>query len=95
MRPDAKRIPAPVAVDLRHVMKTSSLVKMAKKGERDLPSAGLIAKEIEKQDPERGKGGLVETDFPIDGYRTNAKLLGLRGVVEHPNNSPVGFSHHR
>ena len=57
MRPDAKRIPAPVTVDLRHVMQTSSLVKMTKKGKRKLPSVGLIDQEIEKQDHEREKGG--------------------------------------
>ena len=63
MRPDAKRIPAPVTVDLRHVMQTSSLVKMAKKGKRDLPSADLIDKEIEKQDHERDKGGAHRNRF--------------------------------
>ena len=62
MRPDAKRIPEPVTVDLRRIMKTSSLVKMAGKGERDLPSARLIDKEIAQQDDERAKGRLTEAN---------------------------------
>jgi len=74
MRPDAKHIPDPVAVDLRRVMKTSSLVKMAKNGEAELPSAGLIEKEIKQQDGERGKGGLIETNLVIDGHGTNVKI---------------------
>ena len=59
MRPDAKRIPDPVAVDLRGVMKTSSLVRMTKGSESVLPSVGLIDKEIEQQDHDREKGGLI------------------------------------
>jgi hypothetical protein len=93
MPPDAKRIPAPVAVDLRQVMKTSSLVKMTKKGS-DLPSAGLIAKEIERQDPERAKGTLTPTNFVISGDGTDVELRGLREVV-HSGELKVGFSHHR
>ena len=67
MRPDAKRIPSPVTVDLRRVMKTSSLVKMAKKGERDLPSVSLIDKEIAQQDHERAKGRLTPTNLVTSG----------------------------
>jgi hypothetical protein len=96
MRPDAKHIPAPMAVDLRHIMKTSSLVKMAKKGERDLPSAGLIAKAIEKQDSERGQGGLIKPSFVIRGDGTDVmELRGLRKDVVPSDVSSVGFSHHR
>jgi hypothetical protein len=68
MRPDAKRIPDPVTVDLRQVMRTSSLVKMAKKGESDLPSAELIAKEIAQQDRERATGRLIATNFVSSGF---------------------------
>src|SRR4051812_12922475 len=53
MRPDAKHIPEPVTVDLRRLMRTSSLVKMAQKGESDLPSVDLIEKQIAQQDHER------------------------------------------
>src|SRR3954464_2703654 len=68
MRPDAKRIPEPVTVDLRHVMRTSSLVKMARKGESDLPSTELIAKEIAQQDHERTTGLLTATNFVSAGF---------------------------
>jgi hypothetical protein len=68
MRPDAKRIPNPVRVDLRHVMQTSSLVKMAKKGESDLPSAELIDKEIAQQDQERGAGRLTAANLVGSGF---------------------------
>jgi hypothetical protein len=96
MRPDAKRIPAPVAVDLRHVMKTSSLVKMAKKGEQDLPSAGLIAKEIEKQDFASGKRGLTEANPVTNGNDSGIeKQRDLREVVKKSDDSVVGFYHHR
>lgn len=71
MRPDAKRIPDPVTVDLRRVMKTSSLVKMAKTKGADLPSEGLIDKEIEAQDHDRNKGALIETNLVINGNGTS------------------------
>ena len=90
MRPDAKRIPDPVQVDLRRVMQTSSLVKMAKKGKRDLPSAGLIDKEIKQQDHERGNGGLIETNLVISGNGTNATsgLGQILGVVDQRTSVP-------
>jgi FecR protein len=74
MRPDAKRIPDPVAVDLRRVMKTSSLVKMAKTQGSDLPSEGLIEKEIDQQDHDRSKGALIETNLVINGHGTNVTM---------------------
>lgn len=95
MPPDAKRIPSPVTVDLRRVMQTSSLVKMAKKGKRDLPSADLIEKEIEKQDHERGKGGLIETNVIFSDNGNDAELRELRSVVKRPVEPEVGLSHHR
>ena len=67
MRPDAKHIPEPVTVDLREVMNTSSLVKMAKEGEMDLPSVSLIDKEIAQQDGERKKGRLTATKLVSSG----------------------------
>jgi hypothetical protein len=63
MRPDAKRIPEPVTVDLRQVMKTSSLVNMAEEGQMKLPSVGLIDKEIAKQNVERAAGRLTAANF--------------------------------
>ena len=91
MRPDAKRIPDPVTVDLRRVMKTSSLVKMAKKGERDLPSAGLIDKEIVQQDHERSKGGLVEANLVTSGHGPNgtSDLGQILGIVDQRTSAPT------
>jgi len=63
MRPDAKHIPDPVNVDLRHVMQTSSLVKMA-----DLPSTELIDKEIAQQDHERAASRLTATNLVSSGF---------------------------
>jgi hypothetical protein len=90
MRPDAKRIPDPVTVDLRHVMRTSSLVKMAKKGERDLPSARLIDKEIAQQDHERAKGGLTETNRVASGFDTNERFgpQQILGIVDQRKPAP-------
>ena len=93
MRPDAKRIPEPVSVDLRRVVQTSSLVKMAKKGARDLPSASLIDKEIEKQDRELGEGELNDPSLNDDG--TSVRLRETRRLVEHSDDSKVEFHHHR
>jgi FecR protein len=91
MRPDAKRIPEPVTIDLRRVMQTSSLVKMAKKGERKLPSAGLIDREIEQQDHERRKGGLVETNLALNSHGTNvtSDLGQILGVVDQRKSAPT------
>jgi hypothetical protein len=91
MRPDAKRIPVPVTIDLRHLMQTSSLVKM--KGQHGLPSIGLIEKEIEKQDRTRNSQSLLKTDFVRDDYDNVTDLRGLRKDVAPPH-QPVGFSHH-
>ena len=93
MRPDAKRIPAPVTVDLRHVMQTSSLVKMAKKGKADLPSSHLINKEISKQDKDRSQGQLVQSDFGVTDLNTVTDLQSLRKTAVEPE-APIGFSHH-
>src|SRR3954451_19253984 len=68
MRPDAKHIPEPVTVDLRQVMRTSSLVKMGKTEEPDLPSTALINKEIAQQDFERAAGRLTAADLVSSGF---------------------------
>jgi hypothetical protein len=63
MRPDAKHIPEAVTIDLRRVMRTSSLVKMA-----DLRSTELIDKEIAQQDYERAAGLLTTTNLVSSGF---------------------------
>jgi hypothetical protein len=80
MRPDTKRIPPPVRVDLKKLVRTSSLVNMSKKkGGASLPSDALIAKEITKQEHDKQTEDLVETGLAIHGYGTTA--LNTRGRV--------------
>ncbi len=71
MPPDAKRIPQPVHVDLKHVMSTSSLVHMSKKGTAPLPSLSLIQKAIEEQAVEKSNNTLVATNLAIEGQGTD------------------------
>jgi len=80
MRPDAKKIPPPVSVDLKKIMRTSSLVNMSKKkGGPSLPSDALIEKEIAKQEHDKQTDDLVETGLAIHGSGTTA--LNSRGRV--------------
>ena len=72
MRPDAKRIPPPVSVDLKRIVRTSSLVNMSKKNGPQLPSADLIEKEIAQQTHEKANADLIETDLVIHGSGTTA-----------------------
>src|SRR5437016_4794375 len=65
MKPDAKRIPDPVTIDLKKVVNTSSLVNMGggkKKKEPPLPSMTLIEHEVDQQ--QHGKDGrhLIDTN---------------------------------
>ncbi len=91
MRPNATRLPAPVTVDLRHIMKTSTLVKMAKKGQPDLPSQNLISNEINKQDHQVDQTSLVRIDFTTGDHGTNVQLRDLQSVAKHSEDS-LGFS---
>jgi FecR protein len=68
MRPDAKRIPDPVDVDLDHIVKTSSLVNFP--GADPLPSTGLIQAAIEQQQKQLMKKELIPTNF-VMGHGTN------------------------
>jgi hypothetical protein len=73
MRPDAKKIPPPVSVDLKKIVHTSSLVNMSKKKDgTSLPSSPLIEKEIAQQAHDKGTKDLVETDVVIHGSGTTA-----------------------
>ena len=75
MPANAKRIPDPVSVDLRKVMKTSSLVNMGgNKKTASLPSAGLIEQEIATQQKQKDKNELVDTNLVILGKGTNVVL---------------------
>jgi hypothetical protein len=94
MKPDAKRIPEPVDVDLRKMVKTSALIDPAafkgrsKANPAVLPSIGLIQKEIAKQDALMKERGLLPTNLLIAGSGTEVtiaseeKLAALdRGVL--------------
>ncbi|HEY4282044.1 MAG TPA: FecR domain-containing protein [Chthoniobacterales bacterium] len=76
MPPNAKRIPDPVTVDLKKVVNTSNLVNMGKgkKGEKPLPSVGLIAQEIDNQQEGKNVHNLIETNLVIMGKGTNVQL---------------------
>ena len=73
---DAKKLPAPVAVDIKRLIKTSSLVNpdlfgtTAKNKPAPLPSVPLIAATVEKQDAQKKDGKLQETNLVILGKGT-------------------------
>jgi hypothetical protein len=79
MRPDAKKIPPPVSVDLKRIVKTSSLVNMSKKKGAPLPSSALIENEIAQQMHDKGSTDLVDTGLVIRGSGTTA--LNSTGTV--------------
>lgn len=80
MKPDAKRIPEPVNVDLRTVVRTSALIDPAAfKGESKaqpapLPSLALIEKEISQQDAQLKDRKLVATNLVIAGSGTEVTM---------------------
>ena len=65
MRPDAKKIPDPVDVDLEKVVKTSTLVNFPDEG--PLPSMRLIQAAIDDQKKQLAKRQLVPTNLVIHG----------------------------
>src|SRR5205809_378199 len=68
MRPDAKKIPDPIDVDLAEIVKTSTLVNFP--GSDILPSMSLIQAAINDQARELTKGNLVPTNL-VMGHGTN------------------------
>lgn len=78
MKPDAKRIPDPVAVDLAKLTKTSSLVNMTggKKKAAPLPSLPLIEKAIAEQAKDKNSSQLINTNLVIHGSGTSVTLDG-------------------
>jgi hypothetical protein len=63
MRPDAKRIPDPIDVDLEHIVKTSTLVNFP--NSPALPSMPLIQASIDDQHKQVAKNDLVPTNLVI------------------------------
>ena len=87
MRPDAKKIPDPVDVDLQHVVQTSSLVNFP--DAEPLPSTQLIQAAIEQQQQQLATKNLVPTNL-VMGQGTNvivatndqlAKLTNPTGLL--------------
>ena len=96
MRPDAKKIPAPIDVDLAQIVRTSTLVNFP--GSNILPSMPLIQAAINDQAKELTKGTLVPTNL-VMGHGTNvvlasnsqlSKTIGsLTGLAANRNGAPV------
>ena len=96
MRPDAKKIPDPIDVDLAQIVRTLILVNFP--GSNILPSMPLIQAAINDQAKELTKGTLVPTNL-VMGYGTNVvlastdqlnKTIGsLAGLATSQNGAPV------
>src|SRR5436309_5398498 len=96
MRPDAKKIPEPIDVDLAQIVRTSTLVKFP--GSNILPSMPLIQAASNNQAKELTKGTLVPTNL-VMGSGTNvvlaskdqlSKTIGsLTGLATSQNGAPV------
>src|SRR5207253_9720942 len=70
MRPDAKKIPDPIDIDLAQIVRTSTLVNFPG---GILPSMALIQAAINDQAKELAKGTLVPTNLSM-GHGTNVIL---------------------
>ena len=90
MRPDAKKIPDPIDIDLAEIVRTSSLVNFP--GSNLLPSMPLIQAAISDQAKEVAKGTLVPTNL-VMGHGTKvvlasndqlAKTVGQVGTAALP-----------
>jgi hypothetical protein len=76
MRADATRLPDPVDVDLKQLLKSSLLIT----GFPPLPSAGLIAQAAQTQAAEKASGQLVATNLVIFGSGTVVSLLDQTNI---------------
>jgi hypothetical protein len=80
MKPNARSVPQPVTVDLRKVIKTSSLIDpklfkgKATASADPLPSMGLIATEIALQEKQITEKGLIATNLVIPGNGTDVVI---------------------
>lgn len=96
MRPDAKKIPDPIDVDLAQIVRTSTLVNFP--GSNILPSMPLIQAAITDQAKELKQGTLVPTNL-VMGHGTtvvlasnnqlNKTIGSLTGVGASHNGAPV------
>src|SRR5438552_7534233 len=94
MRPDAKKIPDPIDVDLAQIVRTSTLVNFPG---GILPSMALIQVAINDQAKELAKGTLVPTNL-VMGHGTkvilasNDQLSKTSGLVTTLAATPTGVS---
>src|SRR5438876_4514078 len=88
MRPDAKKIPDPIDVDLAQIVRTSILVNFP--GSNILPSMPLIQAAINDQAKELTKGTLVPTNL-VMGYGTNV-VLASTDQLNKTIGSPAGLA---
>src|SRR5947208_1462842 len=94
MRPDAKKIPDPIDVDLAQIVRTSTLVNFPG---GILPSMALIQAAINDQAKELAKGTLVPTNL-VMGHGTkvilasNDQLSKTSGLVTTLAATPTGVS---
>src|SRR5439155_25987868 len=95
MRPDAKKIHAPIDVDLAQIVRTSTLVNFP--GSNILPSMSLIQAAINDQARELTEGTLVPTNL-VMGHGTNvvlapkdqvSKTSGSLAALASQNGAPV------
>ncbi|MFQ3669868.1 MAG: FecR family protein [Verrucomicrobiia bacterium] len=75
MNPDATRLPDPVDVDLKKLIKTSKLISGM--GDSDELSNELIDQEVANQQQQKKKGNLIDTNIIILGSGTDAFLTDL------------------
>jgi FecR protein len=61
VKPDAKRLPNPVDVDLKRLLKTSELINKFP----PMGSEALIAEEIRRQDEQKADGSLIDASLVI------------------------------
>jgi hypothetical protein len=88
MSPNAKRIPDPVTVDLKKVIRTSALVNMRhgkKTAAVPLPSMRLIEHEVDRQQQSKDHHRLVDTNLIILGKGTDV-LLGSTDLLQYVAN---------
>jgi hypothetical protein len=81
MRPDAKKIPDPIDIDLAEIVRTSSLVNFP--GSNLLPSMPLIQAAISDQAKEVAKGTLVPTNL-VMGHGTKVVLASNDQLAKTP-----------
>jgi hypothetical protein len=86
MRPDAKRIPDPIDVNLAEVVRTSTLVNFP--GAAALPSMPLIQAAIGDQANDLAKGNLVPTNL-VMGHGTKVILASADQLAKTVGSSSV------